>query len=98
MALEAKRSRYVAVAIARATWRVLGAVMGIQSARQAASAYPGVVLLAQRGYRFGQAVGHSATVTPTRSLRLRYPVVVSQMPHKPHRHHKFHEPTIAMRS
>jgi hypothetical protein len=46
MALEAKRSRYVAVAIARATWRVLGAVMGIQSARQAASAYPGVVLLA----------------------------------------------------
>jgi hypothetical protein len=53
MALEAKRSCYVAVAIARATWRVLGAVMGIQSARQVASACPGVVLRAQRGYRFG---------------------------------------------
>src|SRR6185503_12603373 len=31
-------------------------VMGFQSARQAASAYPGVVLLAQRGYRFGDAI------------------------------------------
>jgi hypothetical protein len=35
---------------------VLGVVMGFQSARQAASAYPGVVLLAQRGSRFGDAI------------------------------------------
>ena len=30
--------------------------MGFQSARQAASAYPGMVLLAQRGSRFGDAI------------------------------------------
>ena len=35
---------------------VLGVVMIVQSARQAASAYPGVVFLAQRGYRFGDAI------------------------------------------